>query len=1092
MKINYILSTTTSGATSASVKEIVGLSEKDPFCNTIVIVPEPKSIAIEREILDASKNGAFSNIFIYSFVRLLSRLEKIDESELVTKQTCIMILRKIINENYESFVCYKKTAKMVSFAEKIYETIAQIKSSGLNLEDIKEIAEKTNGALKLKMQDIYTIYSKYQEVLNEGYFDDCDKLRRLGGLAKNNEFIKQANIFVVGFDNMTNDMIEVLKQFAIYSKSITFSCCYFNENRKDAYIQKNELYNKLIGISQKLNYPYNPKFVNFACCGDFWHIQNDLFVPNAKQVKSNGNVKIFELADKKEEIDFVANSIIKMISEGYRYKDIAVVDAEFDNDIEIIEKTFKDYGISCFENESYDVSKHFFVDFIKSAIEVINSQFSAEKVLNFLSNALFDVENFSSFKNYVDEFAVNHALFLTLADENSVKNANDLENINKIIENLKKFNEKFSKIFLKQGKVIDFINGIKTLVEHYNCKEKMAEIANFERENNLLVEAEITDAITEKFDKLNQNVSKFFGNNLVTIDEFIQIYFAGFNDENINLIPISVDSILIQKNVDGLYNIKNLFVIGAVEGRFPVKMQDTGMLLDEEIDSVTNVLEKDLEPKIETINSRESYSAYETLLVPSENLFVTYANKTFGASNQPSRIVLRLGNLFDIKPIKNYAKKDYVSAISSEKEFAKHVGLFFLNSAYERTYLNDEYNKLKNVFSDKFRFYIDNINYGEKEFNISKAGELYFTNSKTSISQLEKYFSCPYKFFATYGLRLKENKVAKLSSLDVGNIIHRFAENFTKNIGVFENLDDESFEQRTRQILSVTLNELNINVRKNIAIINFIYDESIRLGRYLFEEQKNSNFKNDYKLNELEFKGKNAVRLQIGEKNIYIEGKIDRIDKFNDYIRIIDYKTGETDSNLSAIYFGKKIQLVSYLSACQNIDNSKIAGLFYFPIHSDFVKIDQKMQNNYKMQGFLLDDINVVRNMDIGLSFENKESQFVPLKIKNNKDVRETGELQINYGQSKSYLTEAQFDSLKEYTEKLCSGAIAEILDGYIEPSPMAKASDRESDECKYCALSGFCGKENARFGSARRCGGNVDNSSFELEKEVTDEHKVD
>ena len=166
------------------------------------------------------------------------------------------------------------------------------------------------------------------------------------------------------------------------------------------------------------------------------------------------------------------------------------------------------------------------------------------------------------------------------------------------------------------------------------------------------------------------------------------------------------------------------------------------------------------------------------------------------------------------------------------------------------------------------------------------------------------------------------------------------------------------------------------------------------------------------------------------------------------------------------------------------MENKKVAGLFYMPIHSDFVKIQQKMKNNYKMQGFLLDNIDVVKYMDAGLSVENNESQFVPIKLKNNKDVRETGELQISYGRTKVFMSEKEFDDIKTYTEKLCSGAVKEILDGNIAPAPIAKLTERESGECAYCELAGFCGREQSKFGMARRCGGNISAGSFNLDKE--------
>ena len=60
---------------------------------------------------------------------------------------------------------------------------------------------------------------------------------------------------------------------------------------------------------------------------------------------------------------------------------------------------------------------------------------------------------------------------------------------------------------------------------------------------------------------------------------------------------------------------------------------------------------------------------------------------------------------------------------------------------------------------------------------------------------------------------------------------------------------------------------------------------------------------------------------------------------------------------------------------------------------------------------------------------------------------------------------------------------MSEILSGYVEPSPIAKLNDKESVECLYCEFAGFCGKEHARFGNARRCGGEIDEMSFSTNK---------
>lgn len=1085
MKINYILSETTAGATSATIREIIKKAESDVMSNVIVLVPEPKSIAIERELLDVSSRGAFANIFVYSFMRLLSRIGGVSESEVVSKQTCVMLIRKIILENIDKLSCYKKTAKTIGFAEKIYETIAQFKASSLEPSDVQIIANDSAGALKSKMQDIALLYQLYEETLGETLFDDCDKLRKLGELSRTNRFIKDSDIYVVGFDSVTSDMIEVLKEFSANSKSITFSCVYFNEQRKDKHIQNNELYHKFRSVAEKLKIPYVPKFVNSRYSGDFWNIQNYLYSTENKKIKSNGSVEIFELENKADEINFVANQILTEVKKGKRFRDIAVIDAEFEKDLELISKTFDEFDIPHFISRPYKILDHFFVRFIKLTIETLLSNFSAEKVLRWISNPLFEIENYSEYENYVKEFGVNYSAFYSEVPENQIEDSEKRVRINKVNQKIALLKSMFDLGQSKENNISKYIDKIKEFMGFIDAQKILEKISEKERKNGLEIEAEISSAIFEKFNNLNDSLTRFLGTQNVSLSEFLQIYLSGFSEEEVNLVPVSVDCVLIQKKTDGLYKIKDLFVVGAIDGAFPVKMADTGILQDSELDSSSEIAKKKIEPMVKDINKREKFAQFEMMLVPSEKLFISYSLRSFGSSNKPANIISRLINLLDLKIQKNYAKNEFVTKKSAEKQFAKMIGEYLDGELISSNDLNEKYNILRNCFSISFKDYIESLSFGEREFKISNAKEIYFVNNRTSVSQLERYFSCPYSFFAKYGLRLKENKDATLSSLDIGTIVHKFAELFTNRIKEFENLDKADFEKKARNILTLALDELQINTRKNVSIINFVGDEVIRLANYMFDEQQNSSFKNDSKLNEFEFFGNNAVKLQLDENTIIsIEGKIDRIDKFGDYIRIIDYKTGKTDSDMGSIYYGKKIQLVSYLMASEKIGNKKIAGLFYFPIHSDFVKIQKKMKNNYKMQGFLLDNIDVVKYMDSGLSIENNESNFVPLKIKNNNETRESGEFQISYGRTKTFMSELEFCNVKDYTKMLCEEATKEILDGNIEPAPFAKLSENESGECSYCELAGFCGREYAKFGKARRCGGSISNLNFDLNKE--------
>ena len=1072
MKINYLLSDTTKSATSLALKSVIEKAEADVFGDYIVIVPETKSIIIEKELLALSKNHAFTNVFVYSFVRLISRLGFVDSNKIVTKQTCIMLLRKIIFDHIAELKCYQKTAKTVSFAEKVYDTIQQFKSSNVSVEDLKSSLSSCSKSLKNKLEDLVLLYELYEEKLSVGLFDDCDKLNLIAKFAKDNQFIKNAQVFVVGFDNVTYEMVSVLKELAKSAKETTFSCVYFNDKRADSYIQNNELFKKFKLVGDELKYPYQPTFIAANKHGDFKQIQHGLFVGEkiAYQAK---NVEVFEAKNRRHELDCVANKILAEVKDGKRFKDIGVYVCSFADNIELVKKCFDSYQIPYFVGEDHDISNHALVKFVKSCFELCLSHLAEEKVLKFLSGVFVKNKHTAEFENYAKEVGLNYNGFLADIDEEYVKDELKTKRLNAVILPFHEFYAQFSKKIDTAKTVSDYLAVVDFAFEYFDVKNKLENIAEFQKENGDVVDAEISLAIFDKCAEFRKSFENFMGTTEITASEFLQVYLSGFVSVKLNLSPVSIDSVIVQDNTDGFFDIKTMFIVGAEENKFPAKIQDSGIILDGELEETKNLIAKTVEPSVKDINERELFRAYEAFLEPTEKLYVSYVS-----ANKPARMVLRLISLLgDSIATKTYKRVAFASKKGAEVRFAKHINEF-LNNEINLTDLNNEYNILKDSLSSNFKLHLENnLVEGETNFVLESASQLYFPKGTTSISQLEKYFACPYMFFANYGLRLKENKVAKLSHLDIGSIVHRIAELFVQEISSFDGLDEIEFKAGVDKICQAVFEEYNVNKNRNKAILNFIESETQRLCAHLYFEQQNSSFKSVK--NEYEFSGENAVKLQVENgRIILIEGKIDRIDQWGDYVRIIDYKTGDIKNDLSSIYYGKKIQLVSYLSAVTGFSGKKVAGIFYFPIHSDFVKNDKKIKNIYKLQGFLINDAEVLKHMDNSVSFENPESNLIQFKIKTNKENVNTNTFEISKGQSKVYFDDAEFEQMKTYNTKLCEGAVSEILSGYVEPSPMMMG-DVDSKVCRFCEFAGFCGLEKSRFAEGRKCNGKVSIDSF-------------
>ena len=1086
MKINYILSDTIKNATTKALENVTKRAESNLFNDYIVIVPETKSIAIERELLDLSKSNAIANIYVYSFVRLLTRFGLVDKNRVVSKQTCIMIIKKIISENINNLLCYKKTSKSVGFAEKIYDTIQQFKSSEVLPEDLKKLAVTCSKSLRLKLNDIIFLYEEYEKVLQDRFFDDCDKLNLLIEFAKNNEKLKNAEVFIVGFDNITFEMSSVLKEFAKNAKEITFSSVYFNESREDKHLQKNELYNKFKNIAEELKYPYTPSFYKCYAKDDFYAIKNYLFSPKKYEVKSAGNISVFEARNKRHEIEYVASKIIDEIKSGKRYRDICVYSPNLSSESALFEKYFKDFNIPYYIKRDYDLSAHPLVKLISDVFELEHSHYSSDKVLRFLSNAYVCELNFAEFENFVNETGINYNLFIKdfdfVCDDEEKKNK-----IKNTLNFIKNIHLKYGERIKKAETVAGYVSVVNDILEKFFAEKQTEEFSNKLEKNKLLEEAEVYRKIYKKFVELCNSLVNFMGDMRVSSDEFLQIFLSGFMSIKINLTPMSVDCVLIQDSTDGFYNVKDLFVVGANEGSFPAKLVDSGIVLDNELEEAKITLKKEIEPTIKQINARENYSVYETLLIPSDKVFVSYSLKCVdGSEGKPAMVVSNLIKLFgkDILSCSFKSNSTDAKMICLEK-FAEHVNEY-LKGEYRLDMLNKEYSRVDKFISEKYLEAINNFNNESVCFEIDNPEDIYFNKNKTSISQLERYFACPYKFFASYGLRLKENKNSKLNGMDVGTIIHRVAELFVKDIEQIKSLKENEIDNKIKEITSIAFSEQNVNEKQNMAVVNFVKKEAIRLCKYILFEQSISSYKTNPSLNEYSFSGDKAVKLELdNDKCINIEGKIDRTDECGEYKRIIDYKTGDISNDLSSVYYGKKIQLVSYLMASDKMSDKKIAGLFYFPIHSDFVKNNEKVQNLYKLQGFLLDDAEVLKRMDNTVSFENPSSELIPLKIKTNKECTNTNTFEISKSAQKRYFTEKEFEDLKVYTKELATNAVNEIMTGYIEPSPLAVKSEDGHHECDRCELSGFCGLNKARFVEGRRCDDKVSISSFEKEEKL-------
>lgn len=1073
MKMDFILSNTEQSAMEVALSSLAKKAGENAFCEYICLVPETKTLLAERMLLDASKNGAFSNIYVYSFNRLLKKIQTKKVLPL-SPNAGVMIVRSIIMKNENNLVCYKKTARAAGFAENLYNTISQLKSSGINPLELLEASEKVPAALRIKLKDISLIYSEYEEYIKGQYFDPNDKLEMLEKESENSEFIKNSNIYVVGFDSLTSAMQSVIKCFVKNAKSVTVSASFMHPELKNAHISDNEAFNAFKKIADDLNIKYNPTFIGSKLAPDFEHIKNNLYAYPTVSVKSQGGLSIAKTRSVLEECKLVSSMIKKSVLSGERrYSDIYVYLASPEIQESVI-GMMKDYGIPCFASLPYQFENHQLFTFLKSLFTLIKRNLESEEILRFARNSLLGLEprKVDDFENYILKYGTNYNRFLK-EFEYGKSNLSAYENAESVRQEIVEILKAFETCLENAKSVHEIVSGLYLFFEKIEMVKRLERLEALEEE---LLEPREAAATKQSFAKVTEvldMLSQFLYGEQMGLDEFYNLLISGLESNDITLLPLALDEVQIITTADAIYKAKDIYIMGAIDGNFPKREADLGLISDSEITALEGINEKKIEPTIRTINRRLRFKTFELLQLASERLFISYPMRSLnGEESSPSSLVTSLCNMFldqngevflpltDFKQIGGEASlEELVKSLGSIKNavnfLAQQLTLYKNGGDYAvSTYIiGCLYKALEPYLNEEVKKLFENINQSGEFETLKNAGELYFKGGKTSISELETYFTCPFKHFANYGLRLKERELSSMKALDVGDILHQVAERFVNMASKNKNV---IVDKAAKNILKSVLSNEKYSKDDNKILIDILEGEVVRLCTALFDEMNHSGFKTTDTEQWFGEHGKYEGIQICDNPKIEIVGKIDRIDRFTgedgNYYRILDYKTGKIDASAKDIYYGKKLQLAIYLDAIKS-ENERAAGVLYFPIHNEYAKEEKKAEDIYKCKGFLLDDPNVLLKMDTRLSFDSPKSRYIFPELKTNKKNLETGVMEFKT--SDGLLSSKDIESVSSYAKAAAKKAAGEIISGYVKPSPF---KENGSLACSYCEYRGVCG----------------------------------
>ncbi|MGN1062449.1 MAG: PD-(D/E)XK nuclease family protein, partial [Candidatus Scatosoma sp.] len=520
------------------------------------------------------------------------------------------------------------------------------------------------------------------------------------------------------------------------------------------------------------------------------------------------------------------------------------------------------------------------------------------------------------------------------------------------------------------------------------------------------------------------------GGREMSVAEFENVLSDGLEATEISLIPVKTDAVFVGDiNESRIEKVRVLFAAGMNEN-VPKTTSDTALISDREIEKLAEVKAK-MEPTVAEVNLRGREDTALNLCTFTEAAYFSYALPSDGTEAAVSEVIRYVSALFsdgeggDLKIKKGWDDEDFVYRCSApaparlcwyerrEQDEKNGVRYSPQCNALEQALARCE--------KDGARAQAALLHEDETGF-VDCGKALFFRDGKISPSALETYFSCPFKHFLRYGLGVKEREEQSVMATDSGNFVHALLQRVATEFSRF--ITEEEVRSYAREIGGELLKKppycYSSDTRSGEYAASRLLAEGAEAAAAAFRQVKGS-----------------LYRVAETEKTVetpFFRGKIDRVDETDEFVRIVDYKTGAIEDGAAAYYGGRKIQLQLYMTAAKG---DKIpAGVFYFPASLSF---SEEGSAPFKMKGFYCGDADALTAGDPVMAAGEKgaASEFFAAK---------KGETRNTHSMDR--LT---FSDFIDYSAYVSAGARNEIARGFIGVSPY-------TDACKFCSFGGVCG----------------------------------
>ena len=1023
----FLLGPAGSGKTYRCLAEIrAALQEGAEGPPLILLAPKQATFQLERQLLDdpapAGLSG-YTRLHIFSFERLAQFIfEKLRVAppQLLAEEGRVMVLRALLMRHQDELKLFRRSARRPGFALQLSRLLGELQQHQFTPAKLRALASRFTERRELqdKLRDLALLFDAQARWLAEHELQDANRLldaatESLKSKAQSPKSVSGSStppssilhfpsslqisgLWLDGFAEMTPQELDLLAAVIPFCERATLAFCLENEPQAGTswlsiwssvgktFQQCRQRLVNLPGCEINIEIlKRNPGQNRFAENPTLQHLEKNwsqLYAPDQSAIRNpQSAISLVACQNPEAESAFAAREILKFVRRGNRFRDCAVLMRNLDGYHKPLARVFRRYGVPFFLDRRESVAHHPLAELTRSALRTVAFDWRHDDWFAALKAGFSGVE-----ETEIDRLE-NAALACGWRGKKwrEPLPAGDaaLERLRqKILPPFGNFAARLAR-HKNQPTGEQLADALRELWDELDVEKTLERWSLSDSDQSQIVnrKSQIHSTVWEQMNVWLDNLALAFAREPLPLRDWLPILEAGLASLTVGVIPPVLDEVLIGA-VDRARNpnLKFALVLGVNESVFPTAPAAPPILTDTDRDELEQsgvTLGPDLRERL----ARERYYGYIACTRASEKLAVTFArHDADGKTLNPSPFITQLQRIFPLLAIEefhtdaNWREAEHagelivplVASLNVEVERAvpSPPGRRDRNIApYQRNWAELlELPSLKSLAENLAR-----MREPDPAENLSSAlaEKLFGPVLRTSVSRLEEFAQCPFRFFVRSGLRAEERKKFELDVRERGNFQHEVLKNFHNQLraeGVrWRDLTPAEAREQIRAIAAEWAGNFHGGLMRDTAQTEFearMLSESLQdFVEVVVAWLRNQN-EFDPAAAELNFGGEDApvpaweIDLGGGRK-LSLQGRIDRVDLCPDptgrgaLALVMDYKSGNRKLDAVLMEHGVQLQLPAYLGVLRHwadprgvlgVARLAPAGVFYVNLRGQY------------------------------------------------------------------------------------------------------------------------------------------------------------